>query len=202
MVTLKELSDRITVETRSLLNRVTKNKKDADTKFTAVNTRVDTTNTRIDTTNTTVSGLSSSLGLVDDRLVIVENSLLPKPWSTWEPTFPSIGGMTFTSVTIYYAKYEVVGKTCHFALRATGTVGGTLDASLAFTLPKTAALGMYSVIGTVLTADGTLPNIGTMFLQSNTTALVRKQLNEVGSQPSWSAGGGRQIYASGTYEIR
>lgn len=202
MVTLKELSDRITVETRSLLNRITKNKKDADTKFTAVNTRVDTTNARIDTTNTNVSTLSTSLGLVDTRLGVVETSLTPKPWQTWVPTFPTSGGQTFTNTTISHARYTVIGTTCFYSLRVGGTVGGTPGHTVSFTLPVPAEINGNASIGNVVIQDQSMQNSGYMIESNRTTVNVRKLLDVNGATTPWNQGTNKHFFASGFYEIQ
>lgn len=104
MVTLKELSERVTVETRSLLNRITKNKKDADSKFSSANTRIDGTNTRIDDTNTRVDTTTTALNVEKNRLTTLEQDLAVKLYDSG--TIP----ITFIlGVSGYGASYQKLG---------------------------------------------------------------------------------------------
>ena len=57
------------------------------------------------------------------------------PWTAWTPTLTASGLMTWTATTIYLARYCQIGKVVYFQTCIFGTVGGTLDYALMFTLP-------------------------------------------------------------------
>lgn len=61
-------------------------------------------------------------------------------WTGWTPTFTASGSMTVTATTINVARYKVIGKTLHFVIDATLTLGGTTSNSIFFTLPQNALL--------------------------------------------------------------
>jgi len=54
---------------------------------------------------------------------------------TWTPTTGATGSMTWTGISIAYARYQVSGCICTCAVRIIGTIGGTLSTGLTITLP-------------------------------------------------------------------
>lgn len=56
-------------------------------------------------------------------------------WSSWTPTYGAGGSGTFTSVTTHNAKYIQCGKCVILSIEATGTVGGTPNHFITFSLP-------------------------------------------------------------------
>ncbi len=56
-------------------------------------------------------------------------------WFNYTPTYSASGSMTYTSVTTSYAKFNIIGKSVHVVLLATGTTGGTADIALRATPP-------------------------------------------------------------------
>lgn len=117
-------------------------------------------------------------------------------WSTWKPTFPTVGGMSFENVSINHARYTIIGKTCHFVLRAAGTTTGTSSTSIQFTLPVPAFLNSNAAIGSAITNDSGF-DLGWHILANDSSVQVRKY----GTNNPWSLGADRRIYVSGTYEI-
>ena len=117
-------------------------------------------------------------------------------WQTWTPTFPAVGGMTFASVTVNHARYTVIGKTCHYVLRAAGTTTGTGETSIQFTLPVPAQLNTNAAIGSAVVNDGGF-DAGWQILANSGSVQVRKS----GANNPWTIGTDRRIYVTGTYEI-
>lgn len=57
-------------------------------------------------------------------------------WKTWDPTYPTtVGGMTFTGVTTYFARYRQLGGSLIIQIYASGTTGGVATGEILFTLP-------------------------------------------------------------------
>jgi hypothetical protein len=68
----------------------------------------------------------------------------------WDPIFSATTLMTYTSVTVDYASYQIAGKTCFIYYRAVGTTGGTAGEDVRLTLPiahKTAGLNYPIHVG-------------------------------------------------------
>jgi len=62
-------------------------------------------------------------------------------WFDYTPTYTPGGAMTYTSVTTHLATFSIQGNTCHIAILAGGTVGGTPSGSIAVSLPAASAFG-------------------------------------------------------------
>lgn len=83
-------------------------------------------------------------------------------WTSYTPTLTGEASMTYTSTSITAAKYRREGKTVFFYVSFTGTVGGTPDARIRFTLPFAAsdsnitAAGNVTDAGAVATASFTV----------------------------------------------
>lgn len=58
-------------------------------------------------------------------------------WTDWTPTLTPGGSMTYTSTTINYAKYCRINDIVWIKLNFTGTIGGTPNNTLKFSLPVT-----------------------------------------------------------------
>lgn len=116
-------------------------------------------------------------------------------WATWSPSFPPLSGLTFGNVSISHARYNIVGKTCHFVMRVAGTTTGTPQASLQFTLPVPASLSTNAALGNAITNDNGF-DVGWMVLANSSTVQVRKAGSAL-----WSLGVDKRFYVSGTYEI-
>lgn len=121
---------------------------------------------------------------------------IPEQWATWSPSYSATGSMTFTSVTTFYAKYQVVGKTCYFAISALGNVGGTASTSLKFTVPVAmSATGAFG--GGCAAQDNSAWKGG--FYQAFDTSTAQVSRYDGASFTVGGVQGGFQV--SGTYEI-
>lgn len=115
-------------------------------------------------------------------------------WFAWTPTLTPTGSMTYTSTSITYAKFQVIGKEVRYAVAFTGTVGGTPSIGLIFTIPVT-AIGTSGLVGSGLVVDG-----GTglaAYLGANSTT----SLNFVKYNASTFTAGTVACVGSGFYEI-
>jgi hypothetical protein len=110
-------------------------------------------------------------------------------WTTWTPTLGAAGSMTFTSTTIRYAEYMIIGKLCFIRLRAEGTIGGTLNSALTATLPFTSSTlsgGATHDVSCFVRSFGTNAEAGTGEIGSaSTTLTVRRS-----PIANWAAGAG------------
>ena len=82
----------------------------------------------------TVAEKTAAAGVTVDGLLIKDGQFTI-PWTDWAPDYSAGGSMTFTSVTTIRARYCQVGKILFFQIRATGTTGGTISATIRCTLP-------------------------------------------------------------------
>lgn len=192
---LKDLGTRISVETQSLRNMIRRDKKEVDTRLTGIDSELDFLEATLSTTNAKLDG-------VDDRLADVEDFLVPKPWLTWVPTFPTASGQSLTGVTIKQARYQVDGKTCHFMLDVTGTVSGPAHRTIAFSLPVPSYLISGISLGSIISQDTANMNVGYMIVGGPNVAWVRKALTSDGLENKWITGATASLYANGTYEIQ
>jgi hypothetical protein len=62
---------------------------------------------------------------------------------TWTPVFTPGPGMTFTSTTLNWAKFNLVGRAATFNLNVTGTIGGTPSTYIDLTPPIPRGNGDY-----------------------------------------------------------
>lgn len=115
---------------------------------------------------------------------------------TWTPASSANGSMTFTSVTIDVAEYQIVGKNLRFELEAVGTIGGTVNHTVIASLPFSARNASYfpAFSGWVNTTGSSA--IGGYCLYSSGSAYFRRY--DFGN---WSAGAGRYINGNGTFMI-
>ena len=133
---------------------------------------------------------------IADLIEGIGSSSHPLAWTTWSPTYSASGSMTFTSVTTNYAKYLRIGKLIIFAIKATGTTGGTPDTTLQFTLPVTAssdAVTGNSPFSAFTNDSSTVGGFG--FVSSSTVGGVRKY-----DATNYASGASRQIFCAGAYE--
>ena len=114
-------------------------------------------------------------------------------WTSWTPTYGANGSMTYTSVTTDYAKYIQIGKTVHFQMSAFGTIGGTVDTRLTFTLPID-TLGTATFAALVVS-----PNVesGCGFISDSGT--VADVVRAVGG--NWVLGPNRLMRVAGSYGV-
>ncbi|MCK9463782.1 MAG: hypothetical protein M0R80_29535 [Proteobacteria bacterium] len=130
-------------------------------------------------------------------------------WKDWTPTFTNLT-VSAGNAVLTYAKYTVIGKTCHFRLKVT-CAGANVGTAPVFTLPLQAAatVAVTEVIGGAAFTDaGNATWYGPLQIASSTTAgLV--VLNGGGSYTNtvpisalipFTWGNTDYIVASGTYE--
>lgn len=137
--------------------------------------------------------LDSSKNIVNTAYSLTDSNFATAAWSTWSPTLTASGSMTFTSTSIATARYIQVGKIVMFQIEFTGTVGGTPDTNLQFTLPVTAAATAGLVGGAVALDPG---NFGGYYISLSTSQVAGRRYDS----NSWSAGAGRGFRAIGLYE--
>lgn len=107
-------------------------------------------------------------------------------WTSWVPTFTPAGTMTYTSQTLSFAKYLQVNKLVFYRFSVSGTMGGSLDESVTFTLPVTAT--NEGVAGFATIVDNGLIIPGSISFSSTTAFGVRPQITIRGSQEDYTAG--------------
>ena len=112
-------------------------------------------------------------------------------FDTWTPTYTGSASMTYTSVTTSVAKYEQIGKRVSFHIEAFGTVGGTPDHSVEFTLPVT-AVDSLCVFAASWIDGGSVSQAGIAELTSTTKVQVRKY-----DASNWTAGTNRTFTCAG-----
>jgi hypothetical protein len=87
-------------------------------------------------------------------------------WTAWNPTLTPGGSMTYTSTTVNHAEYCNVNDIVFFRLDFTGTVGGTPNNSMNFTLPVTATTDGVALTvnitdnGSIVAGSGTYAAVG------------------------------------------
>lgn len=116
-------------------------------------------------------------------------------WKTWTPTLDGGGAMDFTSTTTHYARYLTVGRTCFFAIKASGTTATSATTDITFTLPETAEYGATDNGFSGWIVDSTF-QAALCFLESTTRAVVRKY-----NSAAWNLASGKFICINGFYEI-
>lgn len=116
---------------------------------------------------------------------------------TWTPTYGANGLMTFGSVTTNFARYQRFGDFIYFEINATGTVGGSVNTTLTFTLPVTPA-SLNSVFATqaITSASAAIAGRGRVTsLTGSGTCSVDKY-----DSSAWAAGSTKGFSVSGFYK--
>lgn len=119
-------------------------------------------------------------------------------WTTWSPTYSAGGSMTFTSTTTAWAQYLRTGRRVECLIYVTGTIGGTPDISLKFTLPVSA-----NVRNSVYVGDGNGSSIiGANFTGGAHCGLDSATVASVGlyDNSNWTTGAGRGYRIHLVYE--
>lgn len=109
-------------------------------------------------------------------------------WIAYVPTYSGNAAMTFTSVGTTLMRYWLKDREMVIAFDVSGTVGGTPNTALQFTLPLTftQATGGFVVYGANLTGAG----LAQMSGAGNTTIGFFKDMTAAGN---WSAGTARLV---------
>lgn len=117
-------------------------------------------------------------------------------WTDWVPTFGGTGSMTYTSTTLRYARYLQIGKVVYVQIGVTGTVGGTPDTGLTFTLPINSVAAATSKFGHAFINNGGYA-VGHILVPtaSATAQAIKADLT------AWSAGASREFYSNFFYEV-
>jgi hypothetical protein len=129
--------------------------------------------------------------------VIVNKPITESRWLTWQPTYSASGSMTFTSVTTSFAKYIVRSPgVFEIALRAVGTVGGTISNQIDSTLPFVSANRTQTIALASLALPSGVNNAGVAFNSTNSN-LVSIRTYDSGN---WTAGT-RSFSINGSIDI-
>lgn len=132
----------------------------------------------------------------------VQRDLMELQWSTWVPLFGALGAMTFTNVTVGYAKFSFKGNELDFSLVADGETAGTASDTITFTLPASQAFllplsnAVDSSCSVSISEDGGATWVGGVGRIQNTLVEVGKS-----SGGNFSIGPGVVISVTGKYEI-
>jgi hypothetical protein len=109
----------------------------------------------------------------------------------WTPTYSANGSMTYTSITTYYANYQLENAKIHFTLRATGTVGGTPNTDINATVPFVHSKGANNIHLAAALYDSA-HIAGTCQYDAENVKLI---FNKTGSA-NWGAGASKYIILS------
>lgn len=113
-------------------------------------------------------------------------------WMDWVPATGTSGSLTWTSITISYAKYRVVSNKVDIKASISGTLGGTASITLTFTLPFQVADLSVPVFGN--TAGVTLKSFSTSGTPDK--ASIQKY-----DASNYATSGTCAVVATGGYEI-
>lgn len=119
-------------------------------------------------------------------------------WFSYTPTIATNSSMTFTSVTIALAKYQVSGRRLTVLLNVLGTTGGTLNTSIYASVPVAANPNTNALYGggALLFDAGNESGFYTYSTSSGNNLLFR-----LGDATNFSAGSGRGFKAVAVYPI-
>lgn len=118
-------------------------------------------------------------------------------WTNWTPTLSAAGAMTYTSTTITKARYYRVGKLVFYAISITGTVGGTPNTYLSFTLPIATVSGYQNPAGIFVVDGGATPNTVSGWNNYGSTTRVDVYRYDKASYTAGVAG----YHLNGFYEV-
>ena len=119
-------------------------------------------------------------------------------WQGWVPTVTPSGSMTYTSTTLWFARYVQIGDLVHFRIGITGTTGGTASSNISFTLPVAVNDQSGTAFEQVCSAyiyDGA-GNVAMGLIRDNDKVEVYKD-----ALANYSLTAGCTIHITGTYEV-
>lgn len=116
-------------------------------------------------------------------------------WTDWTPTTSASGAMTFTGVTIHFAKYRIHNKEMSIIAKISGTTGGTASDGIRFTLPYPPAIDDQFIPARYL--DGGNLTVG-QGVVSTTSSWIEVNRNAGGN---YGLGADRRIYVTGIVMI-
>lgn len=152
-------------------------------KFTAIEGILDTLGTEQAAQDAILSALfTSGAGLV---------------FSTWVPVWEANGSMTFTAVTTNRASYVQIGKLVLYQVSGTGTIGGTVNNGVRFSLPVASVSSSSNfTIGQGYANDAATTSLAAFsYLNSTTKADISFY-----DFRNFTAGAGCIVSSSGFYE--
>jgi hypothetical protein len=107
-----------------------------------------------------------------DNANLIQEPIYETRWLDWTPAYTA-GTMTYTSVTLAIAKYQIENRNINFAFRTDGgTTGGTASALINVSLPFN--LDGCSVRNAVYVIDGSGNRIGWADYDKNSLVEMRK----------------------------
>lgn len=113
---------------------------------------------RVDVQN---SGTASYNWSLPTGAYVVNHPIYETDWLVYVPQFSAGGSMTFTSVSVEIAEYQLSYNKMFFRVRGTGTTGGSAHTDLQATLPMTPVLPTTAAgICVANTRDATSGTIG------------------------------------------
>lgn len=120
-------------------------------------------------------------------------------WFNYSPTTACNGSMTYTSVTITRARFNIQGKVVTFVFSITGTTGGSAATAIFVSTPTLIANKTDSVAIPVLIVDGGGSIIGRGFTNDNggTDVITVGKYDAT----NWGLGSGRVVKATAVYEM-
>lgn len=137
--------------------------------------------------------LRSTTCNMNDVATLIEGigvSGYPLVWANWSPTYGAGGSGTFTIVTTSVARYVRIGRLVHCQIDATGTIGGTPNHAISYTLPVS-LYGLFVGSGIIVQAG-----YGAASLSSNSSTAGGAQYYNL----STLTAGSLHFYGSFTYE--
>jgi hypothetical protein len=120
-------------------------------------------------------------------------------WTDWVPTLTCSGALTFTTLTIHFARYKVDHKRVFFQFKIQGTTGGTANTTIYATTPIDPLDFTATLPCTDQVYDGALTNAQASIDTTNHRIAITKYLTD--APANFGLGAGRIIYAVGWYEI-
>lgn len=117
-------------------------------------------------------------------------------WVDWTPTFSATAPLTWTGVTVAYAKYRVLSNKVEFIVSGNGTTGGGPGGIVTFTLPVTVKTIFGIVFNGFVVESGGAIYAATVTAADPVTMNVRRY-----DQGNYAIGAGHSIAIQGFYEI-
>lgn len=127
-----------------------------------------------------------------------ENTVVQRPifetrWLDWNPAFTGLNAMTYTSVSLDHARYQVIGRNININFRTTnGTTGGSADIAIDVSLPFN--LNGNGVRLPAYCFDGAGNRIGWGDYNQNNSKIRMYKFETV----NWGLGGNRELAATHT----
>lgn len=126
-------------------------------------------------------------------------------WTNWTPTVAQ-GASTNIAKTVNYARYRLIGSTCHFAFYLSLTAAGTAGSDITVSLPVTPAPATLYTVGAALysdASDATPLYQGALGLNTSgkVSMVTNRSTGFFGTNPAVTVASGDFIMGSGTVEV-